>query len=152
MDDMSSQPDDTNRLRTLLKEAGYTSYRMDGGRRALFFSGRTRDWNIIVHTCNGWFNAYTVVCAIPEETGIRSRTLETAMRLNTGMSATKFVASDALVLEIDYRLEHLDISTLQSLIGLLHCNAEEYYPKIYRTVSGDDVLEALQPTALADAA
>jgi hypothetical protein len=152
MDDVNPQPDDMGRLRSLLKAAGYTSHRMNATRRAVMFAGRTREWTIVVRACNGWFNAYTVVCSLPDEPGLRARTLETAMALNARMSATKFVASDCLVLELDYRFEHVDAATLQNLLGLLYANAEEFYPKIFRTVSGDDVLDALEPLALSGAA
>jgi hypothetical protein len=136
-------------LRTLLKSAGYVSCRMSSDRRAMFFSGRTREWNIVARANEDWLNIYTVVCTIPEEPGMRARLLEAAMRINQKMLVTKFVVGEtSLVLELDYRTEHVDVEAIRGLIGLIFSNAEEHYAKLFRIVSGDDVLEALDDPAL----
>jgi hypothetical protein len=152
MENANPQPDAGQRLRLLLKTAGYRTTRIDAAKRAIRSGGRTREWTIVAHTANGWLHLYTAVCALPAEAGLRLRALETAMSINSCMPLMKFVANGGLILELDYRLEHVDATTLGHLIGLLIANAEEWYPKIFRVVTGDDVLEALTPRALPSAA
>jgi len=148
MENANPQPDAAQRLKVLLKAAGYRTTRMDAAKRAILFGGRTREWTVVAHTANGWLHLYAAVCALPAETGLRMRTLETAMSFNARMPLVKFVANGGLMLELDYRFEHLDATVLEHLIGLLVANAEECYPKIFRVVTGDDVLDALAPRAL----
>jgi hypothetical protein len=97
---------------------------MSSDRRAIFFSGRTREWNIVARANEDWLNIYTVVCTIPEEPGMRARLLEAAMRINQKMLVTKFVVGEtSLVLELDYRTEHVDVEAIRGLIGLIFSNA-----------------------------
>lgn len=152
MDNSDRQPDEAQRLRSLLKEAGYTSSRIDRHRRALLFMGRTREWTIVARMHDGWLNIYTHVCQLPTEPGVRARLLETVMTLNQRLLLTKFVSSATLVLELDYRTEHVDVEVLKNLVGLLYAAAEEYYPRIFCIASGDDVLEALGDVKLVDVA
>ena len=71
------------------------------------------------------------------------------MRINQKMCLTKFVfGENSLVLELDYRMEHVNAETLGSLVSLVFINAEENYARLFRIVSGDDVLEALDDPAL----
>ncbi len=136
-------------LRALLKGAGYISCSMGSDRRAMFFSGRTREWNIVARANANWLNIYTVVCTVPEEPGMRARLLEAAMRMNQKMLLTKFVVGEtSLVLELDYRIEHADVHAVRELVSLVYSNAEEHYAKLFRIVSGDDVLEALDDPGL----
>ena len=115
----------------------------------MFFSGRTREWNIVARANADWLNIYTIVCTVPEEPGMRARLLEAAMRINQTMLVAKFVLGEtSLVLELDYRTEHIDVEAIRGLIGLIYSSAEEHYPKLFRIVSGDDVLQALDGPAL----
>jgi hypothetical protein len=69
------------------------------------------------------------------------------------MSLTKFTKADNLILELEYREEHLDAQVLNHLLQLMHANAEEYYPRLFRVVTGDSVLESLaKPDQLSEAA
>jgi hypothetical protein len=140
--------DDGQRLKRLIKEAGYISVRMDAHRRTMSFTGRTREWNIVARLHNGWLNLYTLVCDLPVDIGVRTRTLETMMRLNQQMLMAKFISAPHLALELDYRADHVDGETFSNLVGNIYKNAEEYYPEIFRKVTGDDVLEALGNIAL----
>jgi hypothetical protein len=149
MENNSEQNDHMRHLRTLLKSAGYVSCRMSSDRRAMFFTGRTREWNIVARSNGDWLNLYTIVCTIPEEAGIRARLLEAAMRINQQMLVAKFVVGQtSLVLELDYRVQHLDVEVIRGLVSLIYSNAEEHYAKLFRIVSGDDVLQALDDPAL----
>jgi hypothetical protein len=138
-----SQPN--RRLRKLLREADITSFRIDATQLGVSYTGRVRDWLIAVRLNEHWFNAYTRVCDLPAEVGLRARLLDYAMDANRRMSLTKLISSSGgLLLEIDYRAEHVGSAEVGNLIGLLHHNAESYYPRVFRIVSGDETLEALE--------
>ncbi len=145
-------PSDGLRLKTLLKDAGIKSSRLDSTRRLALFRGRTRDWSFSTTLTNGWFYARAYVCEIPEAAGLRAELLDAAMVTNQSMSLTKFVKADALFIELDYREEHLQPGVMGNLLGLLVSNADEYYPRLFRIVTGDAVLEALESTGLSNAA
>jgi hypothetical protein len=68
------------------------------------------------------------------------------------MSLTKFVKGSSLVLEMEYRAEHINAEVMRNLFALRLSNAEEYYPRLFRVVSGDAVLESLGASALPSAA
>jgi hypothetical protein len=53
------------------------------------------------------------------------------------------ISGACLNLELDYHTEHIDETLLSNLISLLQTVAEEQYPRIFRIVNGDDVLELL---------
>ena len=150
--DNNNSPSNGLRLKTLFKEAGIKSTRLDASRRVATFAGRTRDWSFIANLYNGWLHVQTYVCEIPGAAGLRAELLDVAMVANQTMSLTKFVKSSALYLEVEYREEHVTPESLNNLIGLLHSNAEEYYPGLFRVVSGDAVLESLAPPSLTNAA
>ncbi len=145
MDDKNSQPEPALRLKTLLKEAGYKSFRLDATGRAIAFPGKLREWLFVAHLNPNWLNLYTFVCELPAEAGLRGRLLETALRANAALTLVKFgIGAPGLCLEIDYRAEHLDTSLVGNLVGHLYHLAEEQYPKIFRIVSGDETLKALE--------
>jgi len=138
------QPDPSRRLRSLLKAAGITSFRLGDNIRGAIYSGRTREWLVGTRMNEHWFNAYVRVCNLPEEPSLRTRLMDTVMDMNRQMQLTKFIVSSGLVLELDYRAEHVDAEVLGNLILLLHANAEMHYPKIFRVVSGDETLAQLE--------
>ena len=145
-------PNTSNQLRKLLKEAGLRSSRLDASRRLVLFTGRTRDWSFSVNLYNGWFNAHAYVCEVPAASGLRAEIFDAMMVANQKISLTKFVKSSGLYLEFEYRLEHLDGGTVSNLFGLAVEQVEEHYPRLFRLVTGDSVLDALEKqTAIASA-
>lgn len=139
----NNSPSNAQRLKTLFKEAGIKSTRLDATRRLVQYHGRTRDWTFIANIYNGWFHVSAYVCEIPTAPGLRADLLDTAMVANQKMSLTKFVKSNALWLELEYRDEHIGATDAGNLLGLLFSNAEEYYPRLFRIVTGDAVLASL---------
>lgn len=107
------------------------------------FSGRTRDWSLSVNIHNGWLHVATYVCEIPEANGLRADLFDAAMTANQAMSLTKFVKGSGLIFEFEYRDEHLDAETLRNLIGLALSNLEQWYPRMFRIVSGDAALACI---------
>lgn len=136
-------PNNGLRLKTLLKEADIRSTRFDATRRLVMYPGRTRDWTFNVNIFNGWLHIHTYVCEIPQAANVRAELLEAAMVANQRMSLTKFAKAEALIFELEYRDDHIDAEVLGNLFGLVMSNAEEHYPKLFRIVSGDAVLESL---------
>ncbi len=145
-------PSNGLRLKSLLKEAAIQSTRLDARRRLVMYTGRTRDWSFYVDLNDAWLHVHTYVCEIPQAANLRAELLDAAMVANARMSLTKFVKTDGLVLELEYRQEHVDAEVLGNLIGLALANAEEYYPRLFRIVSGDAVLESLADDTVAQAA
>lgn len=141
IDDTSSNA--AQRLKTLLKEAGYKSTRLDTTRRLVMFSGRTRDWTLSANISNGWLHVATYVCEVPDANGVRAELLDLAMTANQAMSLTKFVKGAGLVFEFEYRIEHVDADVLRNLLSLALTNLEEWYPKLFRVVSGDAALACI---------
>ncbi len=143
MNTPNPHPSGPARLKSLLKAAGLKSFRLDATRRALMYFGRTREWVIIVRLDDQWLHAYTVFCDVPREAGLRARLFEATLKANAAGMLAKFGLTSQLILELEYRAEHLEPSVLGNLIGFLHTMAEEHYPKIFRIVSGDETLDAL---------
>lgn len=142
---MNPQSEASARLKQLLKEAGLTSIRIDAVRRGILYRGRSREWLIVAGLNAQWLHLYTIVCNIPDEAGLRLRLFESTLRSNTEMTLAKFAAPPAgLVLELEYRAEHLDAPVLANLLGHLYWAAEARYPKVFRIVSGDETLNALE--------
>jgi hypothetical protein len=128
----------------MLRESGYKTFRLDAETQGLLMQGRTRERMFIARLNDSWLNVYTNVCQIPPEPGLRSRLLAAMMDANCKMTLGKFsMAPTILVVEAYYRREHVDASVLGNIIGLLLEYAEEYYPRMFRIVSGDEVLDAL---------
>ena len=115
------------------------------------FTGRTRDWSFSVNFYNGWFHAHAYVCEVPAASCLRAEIFDAMMVANQKMSLTKFVKGSGLYLEFEYRLEHFDGGTVSNLFGLAVEN-EEHYPRLFRLVTGDAVLDAFEKqTAIASA-
>jgi isopentenyl phosphate kinase len=45
-------------------------------------------------------------------------------------------------------MEHCNTDAIRGLVSLIYSDAEEHYGKLFRIVSGDDVLEALDDPSL----
>lgn len=145
MESKNPQSEASARLKTLLKDSGLTSYRLNAISRFVPYAGRLRGWTVVAALTPDWLHTHTFVCKIPNEPGLRARLFDSVMVGNTAMSLAKFTARpEGLVLEIDYRAEHMDAAVLANLLGYLYATAEEHYPKIFRIVSGDETLDALE--------
>jgi hypothetical protein len=145
MESKNPQSEASARLKTLLKEGGLTSYRLNAISRFVPFQGRLRGWTIVAALTPDWLHTHTFVCKLPSEPGLRARLFESAMHANAAMGLGKFTARpEGLVLEIDYRAEHIDALVLRRLLDYFLATAEEHYPKIFRIASGDETLDALE--------
>jgi hypothetical protein len=137
----------------MLKGAGFRSYRIDAKSRMVNFICRTREWALVIRLTPDWLNITTLVCELPKEPGVRGRLLEAVLEMNRNLPLVKYgISATFLNLELDYRAEHIDETVLAQLIGLVHAMAEQQYPRIFRIVNGDDVLESLERTLEAGSA
>jgi hypothetical protein len=153
MNPPDSPSNDPLRLNRMLKSAGYRSCRIDAKSRMVNFICRTREWALAIRLTPDWLNITTLVCELPKEPGVRARLLEFVLQTNRNVPLVKFgIAGECVNLELDYRAEHIDEAVLSNLIGLVQSVAEEQYPRIFRIVNGDDVLESLGRTLEAGSA
>jgi hypothetical protein len=145
---MRSSDSDSGRAARLKKQlavAGFPSFRLGPDARGIAVGGRHRDWLVAVSDADDWLHATTVVCRMPAEAGAQTRLLLHVMRLNRTLNLVKFSLSDKeLSLEADYRAQHADNTVTGELLRHLTAVAEEQYPAIFRIISGDDVLKALE--------
>lgn len=144
-------PEPPDCLQALLHETGFVSWDVGSGCRGLAFPGRAREWFLVARLTPGWCYLWTYVCEVPPEPGLRARLLSHAMEENGLVTGVKFSINNEtrLVLEIEYRTEDVDASTLANLARFLQATAERMYPKVFRIVSGDDALAALETTLAA---
>jgi hypothetical protein len=146
--DFGNRPPD--RLKKMLTEAGLRSQRLGVGTRGIIFAGRDREWFLAVQLTDDWLNVATTFCEVPDEPGMRGPLFEHTMRLNRALTLLKFVTVEkSLVLELDYRAEHVDGVVLANLIGHVLSCAQDQYPAVFRIVSGDATLQALEASMLA---
>jgi hypothetical protein len=152
MNTPESNRDASNRLKQILKEAGFVSYRLADGVRGLALPGRAREWLLVVRLTDDWCYVRTYVCDLPQEAGLRARLLSWAMEENGRLTMVKFSVAEQtrLVFEIEDRAEHVvDGLALTNLARFLHSTAETAYPKIFRIVSGDETLAELETSMAA---
>ena len=144
----TSKPNPPDRLAVLLGETGYVSWDVGNGCRGFAFPGRAREWFLVARLTPEWCYLWTYVCDVPTEAGLRARLLSHAMEENGIVTGVKFSVNNEtrLVLEIEYRTEHVDAPLMGQLTRYLQATAERMYPKVFRIVSGDDALAALETT------
>ncbi|MDQ2866154.1 MAG: YbjN domain-containing protein [Candidatus Eremiobacteraeota bacterium] len=145
MEEKSESRRDRRHLKALLDAAGYTSTRHGDVGYNVQFGGKYRGWEVRVGLRNGWLTFTVYFMHLPEVGAVRNRLFERVCEINDAMSISKFVKfEDSLTLDMEYRAEHVDSEALASLIGLLCNNAEQYYPEIFRIVTGEETLATLQ--------
>ncbi|HLI96366.1 MAG TPA: hypothetical protein VKT72_09805 [Candidatus Baltobacteraceae bacterium] len=132
------------RLKSLATGAGF-SVRRHGSGYELSFHGTYRDFDIRCVLGNGWLHTCVYILQLPALSATRSRLLERIAELNLAIPLAKFTKSeDVLCLDLEYREEHVDSAVFGKLANLLRQLAEEHYPEIFRIVSGQERLDALQ--------
>ena len=110
------------------------------------FTSALREWSIRVRMTDAWVMLRTFVLCAPESPARRHELLETVMRDNAGLSLVKFSLSedDAICLELEYRTDDVTSEKLKSLCNLIVRIGDEYYPKLFRLITGDVALDALE--------
>lgn len=67
------------------------------------------------------------------------------MRFNARHILSKYsFHNDNVILELQYRHEHLNADSMKGVVSLLTSTANDDYPRIVRALSGDATLERLE--------
>ncbi len=139
--------DSPDTLLRLIQEANLESLEGAAGRRIVLYNGRYRDWSLSINLGSNWLTVQTYVCEVPKIATLRAALFAEAMAINHAIALGKFATSGALTLEAEYRAEHVDAGVLGNILSLLVETAEEYYPRLFRAVSGDATLGAIESDA-----
>jgi hypothetical protein len=92
-----------------------------------------------------WLNLWVYVCGLPEAPGQRAELAEQLMHLNAQHVLAKYsFHNDDVILELQYRHEHLNSDSMTGVVSLLTSIANADYPRIVRLLSGDATLERLE--------
>jgi len=145
-DDTGAESDEPEfDLKALLDEAKVDSIDLGSGCYQVDFAAEMRTWNIYASASRGWLQLCTHVMTLPKAPGARALTLDLMARLSRKVPLAKFSASrrDCVVLELQYRTEHVDAEALDKLIGLLLQIAEDEYPGLLWVAEGKPALQAL---------
>ena len=132
-------------LKALLEEAKFESLDLGDGWYQVVFAAEMRTWNVNVHSAGGWLALSTHVMRLPKARAARALMLDQLARLNCKVPAAKFSATpgDAVLLELAYRIEHIDAEVLGNLIRMLLHVAETEYPALARVVAENRALRRL---------
>jgi hypothetical protein len=142
---MATTPSNNSILKRLIREAGYSYQTVDRQRIELLFGGPYRPWTVILALNKYWLNVWVYVCGLPESPGQRAELAELLMGLNAQHILAKYsFHNDDVILELQYRHEHLNSESMSGLVSLLTSVANDDYPRIMRTLGGDATLERLE--------
>lgn len=132
-------------LKSLLDQAQLESFDLGSGWFSVLFEAELRCWCIKIHVSHGWLFLGTQMMRLPKEPSVRAVTLDLMARLNFKAPAAKFSAtpSDEVLLELEYRIEHVDAAVLGNLIRMLLQIAETEYARLARVVVGHPALQGL---------
>ena len=130
----------------MLKEAGLRAKRVGASSYDVMFTSDLREWVVNIRLNDAWLMLRTFVMALPPGAPRRLALLEAALQANSALSLAKFSSTEdaSLVIDLEYRDEHLNAGTLANLIGLVVRVGDDHYPKLFRIATGDIALEALE--------
>ena len=130
----------------MLEEAGLRAKRVAASSYDVMFTSDLREWAVNIRLNDSWVMLRTFVMVLPTPAQRKLALLEAAMQANASLSLAKFSATDdkSLVIDLEYRDEHLNAETLRNLIGLVVRVGDENYPKLFRIATGDSTLQSLE--------
>ena len=129
-------------LKALLDEAQFESVDLGSGRFSVPFSAGLRTWLVDVYATKEWFSLHTHVMRLPKGAPARAVVLDLMAGLNFRVPLAKFSVRrrDAVMLELEYRTEHVDAEVLGNLIRMLVQIGEAEYPGLARVLASDPKL------------
>ncbi len=131
-------------LKALLDEAKFESVTMGDGRFSVPFSARLRTWLVDVYANKEWFSLHAHVMRLPKNPARRAVVLDAMAALNFRVPLCKFsVVRGAVILELEYRTEHVDADVAGNLIRMFVQIAEREYGGLMRARSGDPKLQSV---------
>ena len=130
----------------MLEEAEMRAKRIGASSYDVMFTSDLREWAVNVRLNDSWVMLRTFVMALPPGAPRRLALLEAALQANASLSLAKFSVTEdrSLVIDLEYRDEHLNSEILRNLIGLVVRVGDDNYPKLFRIATGDTALEALE--------
>ncbi len=141
---MATTPDDQSNLKGLFREAGLKYQTVDRERVEVVLGGPYRPWTIVASLSEHWLSLSTTVCRVPELPGQKAELSELLMRLNDEIVLAKYARrGGSVVLELEYRAEHVNADTMHGLVTLISTCADGQYPRVFRVVTGDETLARL---------
>ncbi|MDE2483226.1 MAG: hypothetical protein KGN02_13695 [bacterium] len=145
MDDKSETRANRRRLKALLDRAGYTSVHHSGALFGIPSGGTLRSWDMRTALCNGWVSWSIYMLRWPSAPHAAAALAQRVLELNDVMSVAKFSKhGDALTLDMEYRVEHVDPESFENLTNLVFGFAEEHYPELFRIANGTESLKRLE--------
>jgi hypothetical protein len=134
------------RLSAMLEEMGLQAKRVSASSYDVMFTSDLREWAVNIRLNESWVMLRTFVMVLPAGAPRRLTLLEAALQANASLSLAKFSTTEdrSLVIDLEYRDEHLNAETLRNLVGLVVRVGDENYPKLFRIATGDVALEALE--------
>jgi hypothetical protein len=110
------------------------------------FDGDLRTWWFDVWQSGDWLCLRAHVMRVPAAPAVKGTLIEAALKVNASVSGAKFSATKdgLLVLDAEYRVEHVNSELLKNVIGMLMRLAEQRYPEFLRIVTGQQALESLE--------
>ena len=127
-----------------MREGGFDVRHVGPACYDVSFHGELREWTVTARLTDAWVFLRSYVMRIPDSLPIRSLLMEDALEANGRLLLGKLsIEGDALVLDIEYRAEHVDGAVLSNLLGLAVKVGDAEYPRLFRIASGDITLNAL---------
>jgi len=131
-------------LESLMRESGLR-YEQTDDYYSITFECKLRPWIMLAKISNGWLRLRTDVMELPELATLRTKLVDTALRMNDNLTMVKFcVSGRRLCLDVQYPGEHLDTMAIKNLISVLSNAGDRSYPELFRIAVGDAELASLE--------
>ncbi len=133
-----------SRLIAFLREGDFDVRHVGPACYDVNFRGELREWTVTARLTDAWVFLRSYVMRIPDALPVRSLLMEDALEANGRLLLGKLsIEGDGLVLDIEYRAEHVDGAVLSNLLGLAVKVGDAEYPRLFRIAAGDVTLNAL---------
>jgi hypothetical protein len=134
-----------SRLIVLLREGGFDVRHVGPACYDVTFHGELREWTVTARLTDAWIFLRSYVMRIPDALPLRSLLMKDALETNGRLLLGKLsIEGDGLVLDLEYRSEHVDGAVLSNLLGLAVKTGDAEYPRLFRIAAGDVTLSALE--------
>lgn len=108
---------------------------------------RLRSWNVELFESNGWICMRAHVMSVPAAPAAKAALVDAAMRSNADLTVWRFTVgarSRVLLLEGEYRAEHLDGEGLAGLVSLVRSSVDKQYEALVKVALAPAPLDALE--------
>ena len=137
----------SSEVRGLLHEAGLSYFPVGEGDALVPLTTKLRTWLVEARESNGWLCLRAHVIGLPEAAGARTSVIDEAMKANADLTMWRFTVSAAtstIVAEAEDRIEHLDGTTLASLVFMLGSDVDARFARLVTIASRPSPLDELE--------